>query len=211
MLNLITKFNFNSIKTYTNRALFHTTNLALKNKDYPARPKRPGNAYTIFVRENFPKTGRDSGMSTTQVISNLSEEWKSLDSGKKVQYEEKYQMEAKEYEKRLEDWEKQLTNEEREAYNQDITKKGLKGGRKMKKVIDHNKPKKPVNAYLLFCKDKRNETNYEFGHLSIGEQGTQLGNLWKTIDSETKQKYVSQYNKESQQYKEALAKYHEEN
>lgn len=68
-----------------------------------------------------------------------------------------------------------------------------------------NYPKKPPTAYIAFSKDKRKELNMKSG--SLEEQGKILGELWKNLDSETKEKYNKKYKEEMVLFNEKMEEY----
>jgi hypothetical protein len=60
--------------------------------------------------------------------------------------------------------------------------------KKEKKVKDPNAPKRPLAAYMFFCKEKREEIKKEEGNekLTFGEVGKLLGERWKTVEDDVK-------------------------
>ncbi|KAI8810303.1 high mobility group box domain-containing protein [Cladochytrium replicatum] len=58
-----------------------------------------------------------------------------------------------------------------------------------KPKADPNLPKKPANAFFVYCEMHRGEIKDEKGGFSLGEATRILGQRWKTLDKESKQKY----------------------
>jgi len=54
--------------------------------------------------------------------------------------------------------------------------------KKEKKVKDPNAPKRPLAAYMFFCKEKREETKKEDETLKFGAIGKLLGERWKVVE-----------------------------
>lgn len=73
-----------------------------------------------------------------------------------------------------------------------------KDAKKVKKVIDPNKPKKPMTGYLLFCNAERNNLRSEMqrnrveGEVTNKELMTALGNKWSAMSAEQKKSYLSE-------------------
>lgn len=54
--------------------------------------------------------------------------------------------------------------------------------KKEKKVKDPNAPKRPLAAYMFFCKEKREEIKKEDETLKFGAIGKLLGERWKVVE-----------------------------
>ena len=69
---------------------------------------------------------------------------------------------------------------------------GLKtGGKRAKRAPkDANAPKKPLTAYMFFCKDARGRIKADEPELSFGELGKKLGEMWKVLDDTVKKEFV---------------------
>jgi len=66
-----------------------------KRKD-PAAPKRPGNAYTLFVADNRNKLAGE-GMSNQQVMTAVATAWKTLSDAERAPYEDRAKIERDRY------------------------------------------------------------------------------------------------------------------
>jgi hypothetical protein len=66
-----------------------------KRKD-PAAPKRPGNAYTLFVADNRNKLATE-GMSNQQVMTAVATAWKTLSDAERAPYEDRAKIERDRY------------------------------------------------------------------------------------------------------------------
>jgi hypothetical protein len=80
--------------------------------------------------------------------------------------------------------------------------------KKEKKAKDPNAPKKPMGAYMWFCKDKREDVKKAHPEWGVADIGKELGALWKKVTDKEKKKYEEQaakdkerYEKESKAYK----------
>lgn len=59
-------------------------------------------------------------------------------------------------------------------------------GKKIRKLKDHNAPKKPVSAFMLWSQDARAEIKRQNPELDFGGIGRKMGEIWKDLDDETK-------------------------
>jgi len=60
-------------------------------------------------------------------------------------------------------------------------------------------PKRPLSAYMFFCKDKRAEVKQETG-ASFSELGKLLGGRWQKLSDEEKRPYEEQNEKDKKRY-----------
>jgi len=59
-------------------------------------------------------------------------------------------------------------------------------GKKVRKLKDHNAPKKPVSAFMLWSQDARAEIKRQNPDLDFGGIGRKMGEIWKDLDDDTK-------------------------
>ena len=64
--------------------------------------------------------------------------------------------------------------------------------RKTKAKKDPNAPKRPMHAYMWFCKDKRDEVKATLKDPSITEISKKLGEAWKLLSDDEKEPYSQQ-------------------
>jgi len=87
----------------------------------------------------------------------------------------------------------------------------MQSGQKRKKEKDNSdKPKKPRTAYMLFCADNREIIKKENPEVTFSSINKILGNKWKVLTKEDKEKYEVAIKEEVSNYKVALAQYKEE-
>ncbi|KAG2427112.1 hypothetical protein HXX76_012623 [Chlamydomonas incerta] len=79
--------------------------------------------------------------------------------------------------------------------------------KKEKKVKDPNAPKKPMGAYMWFCKEMREQVKADNPDFSVTDIGRRLGELWKECEEDDKKKFhqlaeedKERYNKENAAY-----------
>ncbi|ORZ00499.1 hypothetical protein BCR43DRAFT_560981 [Syncephalastrum racemosum] len=72
---------------------------------------------------------------------------------------------------------------------------------------DPNAPKGPGNVFFLYCRMERDKIKDEVPNESLGEVTRLLGQKWKALSKEEKQKYYDMYRKEMNEYEEAMKSY----
>merc|ERR1712167_472932 len=72
---------------------------------------------------------------------------------------------------------------------------------------DKNAPKRPLSSYLLYSNEVRPALIAEMGTKNIGALGKKIGQMWKTVSEEDKQKYKDQSTKLKEQSKVTMAEY----
>jgi len=80
--------------------------------------------------------------------------------------------------------------------------------RKTKSKTEENKPKKPLNAYLIFCKENQKTIREQNSDLGAKDVMRKMGEIWKSLDTDEKKKYSDRatsdkerYNKEMEGFK----------
>ena len=70
-----------------------------------------------------------------------------------------------------------------------MSAEGKKSKRKWKRKVQGS-VKKPLSAYMEFCKDLRPIVLATDGNLSLPEIGKELGRRWRELDVESKKRYL---------------------
>ena len=68
-------------------------------------------------------------------------------------------------------------------------------------------PKRPQNAYLLFCNLEREKVKLQHPEMTKTEVNKLLGERWKAMPKENKTGFYTEYNKEKEQYDAAMKVY----
>ncbi|GAA5799171.1 hypothetical protein HPULCUR_004581 [Helicostylum pulchrum] len=76
-----------------------------------------------------------------------------------------------------------------------------------RKKRDPNAPKGPGNVFFLYCRMERDNIKDEVPNESLGEVTRLLGQKWKALPKEEKQKYYDIYKKEQEEYESAMKSY----
>ncbi|KAI9277362.1 high mobility group box domain-containing protein [Sporodiniella umbellata] len=85
--------------------------------------------------------------------------------------------------------------------------KARKNAMQPKKKRDPNAPKGPGNVFFLYCRMERDNIKDEVPNESLGEVTRLLGQKWKALTKEEKQKYYDIYKKEMEEYETAMKSY----
>ncbi|KAL9645680.1 hypothetical protein ABK040_003413 [Willaertia magna] len=72
-----------------------------------------------------------------------------------------------------------------------------------------NRPKRPMTAYFLFVKDKREPLKQQYPEKKMMEIAKELGTLWKSLSDEEKRPYVEQADELRKKYQKQLEEYKE--
>jgi hypothetical protein len=75
------------------------------------------------------------------------------------------------------------------------------------KLKDPQAPKKPLNAYMIFCKSERESVKSELPDLSSKEIMKELAQRWKTISDKKKRKFKKKEEALKEEYKMAMESY----
>lgn len=164
-----------------------------KLKKDPDAPKAAVNAYILFSRDNRSDIKSENPeMKATDITKKLAEMWKESDEDLKQEYKEKAEQDKERYAKELESY------VPKEGFQNPKEKKG-----KTKKVKIG--PSKPLNAYMWFCKEKREELKGKgFDNTEILRE---MGRLWKELSEKKKKPYVSKAEDDKERYEEEMKNY----
>ncbi|KAI9279017.1 hypothetical protein BC943DRAFT_332032 [Umbelopsis sp. AD052] len=75
---------------------------------------------------------------------------------------------------------------------------------------DPNAPKGPGNVFFLYCRLERDKIKDEFPNENLGDVTKLLGQKWKSLSKDGKQKYYDLYRKEQEEYEVAMKTYNKE-
>ncbi len=79
--------------------------------------------------------------------------------------------------------------------------------KKKKKTKDPNAPKRPMTTYMFYNQDVRSKLKDENPDLSFGDLGKLIGQKYKQLTAEEKQKYTDQAEEAKAAYDKAMEKY----
>lgn len=81
---------------------------------------------------------------------------------------------------------------------------------KPKEKKDKNAPKSPSNPYIIFSREKRSSLQDKYPDMGPKGITQKLGEMWKEMSEEDKEKYVKDAEQDKERYKEEMTKYREE-
>ena len=67
---------------------------------------------------------------------------------------------------------------------------------------DPNRVRKPKNAFMFFCDEKRKETQEKNPDKKMGEISKILGAMWKSLDEKSKKKFNDMHEDDVKRYEE---------
>ncbi|KAM3581712.1 non-histone protein [Umbelopsis sp. WA50703] len=76
---------------------------------------------------------------------------------------------------------------------------------------DPNAPKGPGNVFFLYCRLERDKIKDQYPNENLGDVTKLLGQKWKSLTKDEKQKYYDMYKKEQEEYEAAMKSYNKEN
>ena len=149
--------------------------------------------YTIdtTVRGKVKKDNPDAKLGEISKI--LGKQWKSLSDKEKKKYTDASAKEKAEVDK--------LKKKNPELF--------VKKEKKVKKVVDKNKPKRPLNSYMLYAQDARVELKKKNPEMKAvgGEISKKIGEQWKKLAAKDKKKYEDLAKKAKTEYEKKMKDY----
>lgn len=83
--------------------------------------------------------------------------------------------------------------------------------KKEKKKKDPNAPRRPLAAYMFFCKELRETVKAENPDIGFGQIGRVLGQKWAEADAPTRKKYTDMAEKDKVRYVNEMKTYAPQN
>lgn len=175
-------------------------------------PKRPPNAYSLFVTEKRADVKAELPDATPkEVNTQLKEIWEAAADDDRQPYEEKAADLLTEYKAAKAEWDK--ANPQPESASKVATKRS----RTKSTDAEDKGPKRPPSAYNLFSSAKRGEVKEANPDASAKDLLVLLGELWQATSEEDKAVYQDQaaaakveYQKAKSEWDEAHPKVEEE-
>lgn len=161
--------------------------------------KKARSAYILYtidttVRSKVKKENPDAKLGEISKI--LGKQWKALSDKEKKKYTDASEKEKAEVDK--------LKKEKPELFE-----KKEKKEKKAKKVVDKNKPKRPLNAYMLYAQDARVELKKKNPEMKAvgGEISKKIGEQWNNLAAKDKKKYEDLAKKAKTDYDKKMKDY----
>ncbi|CAM6119616.1 unnamed protein product [Calypogeia fissa] len=172
------------------------------SKKNPKHVKRPQTPFLLWAKDQRVQIKKDHPEATFAEVSKiLGEKWKTVPEEEKKAYVDRYDVEKKVYlkivgqEKREveamkmyeEEHNKKVAVEFLEQYLRFQSEKEDGDMKKKKKEKDPRKPKQPASAFFVFSNERR--PNMLAENLRIPEIGKRLGEEWRALDENSREKY----------------------
>lgn len=161
--------------------------------------KKARSSYILYTMDTTVrgKVKKDNPEAKLGEISKiLGKQWKSLSDKEKKKYTDASAKEKAEVDK--------LKKE-----NPELFVKKEKKEKKAKKVVDKNKPKRPLNAYMLYAQDARVELKKKNPEMKAvgGEISKKIGEQWNKMAAKDKKKYEDLAKKAKTEYEKKMKSY----
>jgi len=154
-----------------------------KRKKDPNAPKKALQPYVLFCKDNRKLVELENpGIGFGEIGKILGKRWGELPADEKVKYVEEADKDKVRYE------------EEMQAYKLLIGK-------------DPKAPKKPMQPYVLFCKEHREQIVANNPGITFGDIGKLLGKAWADCGEADKARYNELAEKDKGRYEEEMAEY----
>lgn len=174
-----TKFleEWTSQKSKVVKLMNRTTQKKQKDPNAPTKAKTSYILYCMDMRQSVKDKNPD--MKATEITSKLGKMWNALSDNKKSQYNKKAEEDKKRYE------------QEMESYTPPENSGGDSAAGKKRKR-DPNSPKKPLSAYMLYCKDAREELKDSQPDLKGKDVMREMAKGWKKLSDDEKAPYEAE-------------------
>jgi hypothetical protein len=155
-------------------------------------PKKPKTGYMFFCSEQRAQVKEDNpDMTNPDITRELARQWKALADEEKEQYQNQAKGDKQRF---LEEMENYTPSEESD---EEKTTKKTRKSTKAKKTG----PKRPPSAYILFCKDAREQVKQDNPEISAKEILSELGKMWKSLEDSEKLPYQEKSKKLMEEFK----------
>merc|ERR1712167_28459 len=175
--------------------------LTMGKKD-PNAPKRPATGFFRYCSTVRAQVTAETGLKGPKAAKVLATKWKALSEEQRQKFNDDFKTEKAEYDVKLAAYKKTQNYLDWQAQSATNEKKKFRKAPK-----DKNAPKRPLSSYLLYSNEVRPALIAEMGTKNIGALGKKIGQMWKTVSEEDKQKYKDQSTKLKEQYKVTMAEY----
>ena len=177
---------------------------------FPGEPKKPQTVYLLWLNtEGREKVKQENpGISFTEVTRKAGELWAGIDKETKEQFEEKAKAAKEKFDKDYKKWYEEGGEEAiKEAQGKGLKKKGWKA---LEKTRLPGQPKKPQSAYLLWLNSEREMIKEENPGISFTEVTRKAGEIWNSIDKETKEQFEEKARTAMEKYKKVYKQWFED-
>jgi hypothetical protein len=168
--------------------------MPLKKKRDPLAPKRPMSAYLIYSQDKRAEVKQaHPDWKLTDTIKHLAMKWKDMPDAEKEVYVQKAGQEKKRYEEEMRQYEAKNSAQEESPKKSATPKKEARSD-----------VKKPLSAFMLFVRDKRQEVKSQKPELSFGDLSMELAQMWKGLSDDGKKIWLEKAHEDLIRYQNEL-------
>ncbi|RDL41967.1 uncharacterized protein BP5553_01946 [Venustampulla echinocandica] len=159
----------------------------LKAKALTPPPNKPSTVWQLIFQESMKSKTREGGISDT--AREAAAKYKSLSPAELETYNHKANQNKLENEAALKKWVETHTPEEIRIANnaRTLLKRKLEKPNRFTLISDPRMPKRPINPYLLYVRDKM--TSGDFKGIKTSEAVTLISNEWRALSPSQKKPY----------------------
>ena len=165
-----------------------------KAKKDPDAPKKPKGAYFVWADEHREEV-KGEGFTGRDAQTELARRWKELSEEEQKPYKDDVAAKMPAYKEAKAAWDEDHPAEESEDASDSEGKKKKKRAKK-----DPNAPKQAPNAYMLWCKERRSQSDEKLGAAVLGEE-------WRELDDDEKAEWKEKAAEGAKAAKKAKAEY----
>lgn len=171
-----------------------------KPKKDPNAPKKPMSSYFQYSVSNRARIKEENPDAAFGDIAKLvSTQFKALTDNEKKKYEDMAVKDKARYQEEMKDY----------TPPKGLAGAATKGGKQGKPKKDPNAPKRAMTAFMLFSNASRAKVKEDNPGISFGELGKKMGELYKKLTPEEREKFDGLNNKDKERYKKEMAAYTE--
>jgi len=165
-----------------------------KNKKDPKAPKKGLTAYNFFCKEMREVVKKENPDASFGELSKLvGEKYKSLTEEEQKKWDAKAVKDKARYAEEMKDY--------------TPSKSTSSSGKKSKPIKDKNAPKKNLSSYMLYANANRDKIKEKNPDISFGDMGRLIGQKFKSLSTEDREKWDARARKDKERYKQEMAAY----
>ncbi|XP_065219730.1 uncharacterized protein LOC135845191 [Planococcus citri] len=166
----------------------------------PSKPKKPLSTFFRYINLIEPEViQQHPNAKRTEIVKIAAEKFKTLSAESLLPLQNAYSNDMELYKKEMEAYTANLTDEQKKVLEQlkAVDKKNMQRRQLKKDFKEANKPKRPLNAYMLFAQKRRTEIGPV---ANVAEFTVKIGGEWKNLSEQERNKYVDESKKLLKKY-----------
>merc|ERR1719369_1544801 len=169
--------------------------------------KRPTTPWVVYYAKHLPTYQKSHpGIRRSELMKKINTEWAKVADIEKEKMSKVYQIELETFRKKMEKIPQEKLEEIQAEKKAKKVEKAAKKFKQEKKnlLISLNKPKRPINAYLMYTMDRRPQLS----NLGLEKEKTaKMAVEWKEANKELKDLYKKKQAEATNQYTKDLEKW----